>query len=59
MTDQEKRAHDLAVAFTQELNPNLREQFDKSTLDFLYKNFLEDYTSAYDYFLMHMHSPAQ
>lgn len=55
MTDQETRAHDLAVAFTQELNPNLREQFDKSTLDFLYKNFLEDYTSAYDYFLMHMH----
>ena len=55
MIDPEKRAHDLAVVFTQELNRNLREQFDKSTLDFLYKNFLEDYTSAYDYFRMHMH----
>lgn len=59
MTDQEQRAHDLAVVFTQELNHNLREQFDNSTLDFLYKNFLEDYTSAYEYFRMHMHHSPQ
>lgn len=54
MTDQEQRAHDLALVFTQELNQNLREQFDNSTLDFLYKNFLEDYTSALEYFRTHL-----
>lgn len=54
MTDQEQRAHDLAVIFTQELNHDLRAQFDKSTLDYLYKSFLDDYTSAYEYFRMHI-----
>ncbi len=54
MNDQERRAHDLAIVFAQELNHDLRAQFDKSTLDFLYKKVLEDYASAYDYFKMHM-----
>ena len=54
MIDQEQRAHDLALVFTQELNQNLREKLDNSTLDFLYENFLEDYTSAYEYFQAHM-----
>ena len=54
MTDQEQRAHDLALVFTQELNQNLREKLDNSTLEYLYKNFLEDYASAYEYFRTHM-----
>ncbi|MBO4913656.1 MAG: hypothetical protein J5449_00480 [Oscillospiraceae bacterium] len=54
MTDQELRAHELAVVFTQELHHNLRAESDKSTLDFLYKKFLEDYQSAYEYFSRHI-----
>lgn len=54
MTDQEKKAHDLAVVFTQELHHDLRAESDKSTLDFLYRKFLEDYISAYDYFSRHV-----
>ncbi len=54
MNDQEKRAHDLAVVFAQELHHDLRSESDKSTLDFLYKKFLEDYHSAYEYFSRHI-----
>lgn len=54
MTDQEQKAHDLAVVFTQELHHDLRAESDKSTLDFLYKKFLEDYASAYEYFSRHV-----
>lgn len=54
MTDQELRAHQLAVVFTQELHNDLRGESDKSTLDYLYEKFLEDYRSAYEYFSRHI-----
>lgn len=54
MTDKESRAHNLAVLFTQALHPDLKNQLDSSTLDFLYQRFLEDYESAYEYFMLHM-----
>ncbi len=54
MTDQEARAHHLAVLFTQELHPDLKNQLDSSTLEFLYQRFLEDYESAFEYFKAHM-----
>jgi len=54
MTDQELRAHDLAVIFTQALHPDLRGDSDKSTLDYIYEHFLADYRSAYEYFSRHI-----
>jgi hypothetical protein len=54
MTEQESRAHDLAVVFVQELHHDLRAESDKSTLDFLYRKFLEDYHSAFEYFSRHI-----
>ena len=54
MTDIELRAHNLAVAFSQNLHPELNKQLDSSTLEFLCQSFLEDYEAAYEYFQEHM-----
>ena len=54
MTDQEARAHHLAVQFSQALHPDLKNQLDSSTLEFLYQRFLEDYENAFEYFKKHM-----
>ena len=54
MTDNEKRAHDLAVAFAQNLHPDLSKQLDQSTLDFLCRSFATDYEAAFEYFKAHL-----
>ncbi len=54
MTDTELRSHDLAVAVTQNLHPDLNRQLDSSTLEFLCNTFLEDYEAAYEFFKTHL-----
>ena len=54
MTDIELRAHDLAVAFTKNLHPDLNQQVDQSTLEFLLQSFLSDYEAAFEYFRVHL-----
>ena len=50
MTDIEKRAHDLAVAFSKNLHVDINKRLDESTLEFLLQSFATDYQEAYDYF---------
>lgn len=50
MTDLEKRAHDLAVAFSKNLHVDINKRLDESTLEFLLNSFMTDYQEAYDYF---------
>lgn len=54
MIDKEKKAHDLAVAFTQNLHPGLNQQLDSSTLEFLCQTFLNDYEASFEYFKNHI-----
>lgn len=54
MPDKEKKAHDLAVAFTQNLHPGLNQQLDSNTLEFLCQSFLNDYEDAFEYFYSHL-----
>ena len=46
MTDKEKRAHDLAVAFSQALHPS-NESMD---MELMLHNFAHDYEMAYKFF---------
>ena len=54
MTDNELRAHDLAVVFTRNLHLDLSNQLDSSTLEVLCERFLADYESSYEYFKSHI-----
>ncbi len=56
MTDNELRAHDLAVVFTRNLHLDLSNQVDSSTLEFLCERFLTDYESSYEYFKSHINN---
>ena len=50
MTDTEKCAHDLAVAFVQNLHRNVEKLPDEPTLEFRWQDFIADYEDAYSYF---------
>ena len=54
MTDIELRAHDLAVTFAQNLHPDINQQLDQNTLEFLCQLYVEDYEAAYEYFKAHL-----
>ncbi len=54
MSDKELKAHDLAIVVAQNLHPELNKQLDSSTLEFLCQQILEDYQSAYDYYIEHI-----
>lgn len=50
MTDIEKRAHDLAIAFVDKANP-LR--YEANTLEDSCEMICGDYSRAYNYFMSH------
>ncbi|MBR1658696.1 MAG: hypothetical protein IJ705_00055 [Oscillospiraceae bacterium] len=54
MEDKERRAHDLAVAFTRDLHADMSRTLDENTLDYLLQTFQNDYESAFDYFKVHL-----
>ena len=50
MNEKEKRAHDLAVAFTRDLHADMSRTLDENTLDYLLQSFQNDYEAAFEYF---------
>ena len=54
MNEKEKRAHDLAVAFTRDLHADMSRTLDENTLDYLLQSFQNDYESALEYFKTHL-----